>query len=158
MSDNRYPQRKSPRLQGYDYTQSGAYFITICTYKRAHRFGRVTGGAMVLYPLGQIAVDCWNAIPDHFAAVELDAAVVMPNHIHGIIVLPGGGAALGTIIGAYKAAVTREARRQQSAAPDTIWHRRYYDRIIRNKRALERIREYIVSNPARWQATRSYAT
>jgi REP element-mobilizing transposase RayT len=103
-------------------------------------------------------VDCWNAIPDHFAAVELAAAIVMPNQVHGIIVLSGGGAALGTIVGAYKAAVTREARKQQTAAPDTIWHGRYYDHIIRNEHALDRICEYIVSNPARWQADRLYTT
>ena len=114
MSDNRYPQRKSPRLQGYDYTQSGAYFITICTYKQAHWFGHIADGVMVLHPIGQVAADCWAAIPDHFDAVEPDLAVVMPNHVHGIIVLAGGGAALGTIIGNYKAAVTRLVRREQS--------------------------------------------
>ena len=156
MSDIRYPQRKSPRLQGYDYAQSGAYFVTICTHKRAHWFGHITGGLMMLPPMGQIAADCWAAIPDHFDVVELDVAVVMPNHVHGIIVLTGGGAALGTIVGTYKAAVTRLIRRECSAPPDTVWHTRYYDHIIRNERALERIRKYIIYNPARWQADRLY--
>jgi REP element-mobilizing transposase RayT len=81
----------------------------------------------------------------------LAISIVMPNHIHGIIVLPAGGAALGTIVGTYKAAVTRQARQKHSAPPDTIWHGRYHDRIIRNERSLERLREYIVSNPARWR-------
>ena len=158
MSDNRYPQRKSPRLQGYDYTQSGAYFITIRTHKWVHWFGHITDGAMVLNPMGQIAADCWAAIPDHFPGVELDAAIVMPNHIHGIIVLPGGGAALGSMVGTYKAAITRQIRPLQNAPPDTIWHGRYHDRIIRDERALERIRHYIVSNPARWRPDRLRTT
>jgi REP element-mobilizing transposase RayT len=156
MSDRRYPQRKSPRLQGYDYSQSGAYFITICTNKWAHWFGDIRDGVMVLHAIGQIAADCWAAIPAHFTGVELDLAVVMPNHIHGIIVLEGGGAALGTIIGSYKAAVTRQVHRQQLTAPKTIWHTRYYDHIIRNELALNHIREYILSNPTRWQMDRLY--
>lgn len=156
MSNHRYPQRKSPRLQGYDYTQSGAYFITICTYKRAHWFGHIEGGSMMPNQIGQIAADCWAAIPDHFAAVTLDVAVVMPNHVHGIIVLAGGGVALGTVIGTYKAAVTRQIRRECSAPPTTVWHTRYHDHIIRSEQALERIREYILYNPARWQADTFY--
>jgi REP element-mobilizing transposase RayT len=156
MSENRYPQRKSPRLRGYDYSQSGAYSVTICTYKWAHLFGYITDGMMALHPIGRVAADCWAAIPNHFDAVELDLAVVMPNHVHGIIVLAGGGAALGTITGSYKAAVTRIARRRFSA-PKTIWHTRYYDHIIRNEGALDHIRKYIASNPARWQADRLYS-
>ena len=156
MSNKRYPQRKSPRLQGYDYTQSGAYFVTICTHTMAHWFGDCTGGAMVLSPMGRIAADCWAAIPEHFAVVELDVAVVMPNHIHGLVGLTGGGVALGTIVGTYKAAVTRKIRRECSAPPATIWHTRYHDHIIRSERALERIREYILHNPARWHADTFY--
>jgi REP element-mobilizing transposase RayT len=151
MSNDRYPQRKSPRLQGYDYTQSGVYFVTICTHAMARWFGHCTGGAMVLNQIGQIAADCWAAIPDHFEGVELDIAVVMPNHVHGIIVLAGGGAALGTVVGAYKAAVTRQIRRECSAPPAPIWHTRYHDHIVRNQRELERIQEYILRNPARWR-------
>jgi putative transposase len=111
--------------------------------------------ALIRHPIGQIAADCWAAIPAHFTGVELDLAVVMPNYIHGIIMLKGGGAALGTIVGNYKAAVTRQVH-QQLTAPKTLWHTRYYDHIIRNKRALDHIREYIVSNPRRWQMDKLY--
>ena len=107
-------QRKSPRLQGYDYSNSGVYFVTICTHNRQHIFGSINNGNMMLSAMGHIASACWDAIPDHFPSVELDVSIVMPNHVHGIIVLPGGGATLGTIIGNYKAAVTRLIRRLSS--------------------------------------------
>lgn len=108
--NNYYRQRKSPRLQGYDYAQNGAYFVTICTHNREHTFGQITNCDMELSELGEIALTCWNAIPNHFPSVELDVSIVMPNHVHGIIVLQGGNVKLGTIIGNYKAAVTRQIR------------------------------------------------
>lgn len=152
MEHQQYPQRKSPRLKGYDYSQAGAYFVTICTHKMVHRFGRVIRKGMVLNQVGWIALECWQAIPQHSDGVELDAMVVMPNHIHGILVLAGGGAILGVIVGAYKAAVTRQMRRAGHVLPSELWHSRYHDHIVRDERDLARIREYIAHNPARWQA------
>lgn len=151
--NNHFRQRKSPRLHGYDYAQNGAYFVTICTHNREHIFGQITNGDMELSGLGQIALTCWKAIPSHFLSVELDVSIVMPNHVHGIIVLPGGGAKLGTIIGNYKAAVTRASVGTQYIAslPTKIWQARYHDHIIRNDASLQRIQSYIVNNPARWQ-------
>ena len=84
-----YFQRKSPRLQGYDYSQSGAYFITICTHLRQYFFGEINDEEMTLSSAGEIATICWNSIPDHYPDVDLDAFVVMPNHVHGIIVFAG---------------------------------------------------------------------
>ncbi len=146
-----YRHRKSPRLQGYDYAQNGAYFVTICTHNRELIFGQITDGDMELSELGEIALTCWKAIPSHFSSVELDVSIVMPNHVHGIIVLPGGGATLGTIIGNYKAAVTRASggTRYTASLPTKIWQARYHDHIIRNEAALQRIQAYIVNNPAR---------
>lgn len=89
-----FPQRKSPRLQGYDYAQSGAYFVTICTQDRAHLFGEIVDGEMQLSAAGQIAQERWFALPDHHLHVALDAFVVMPNHVHGILLLVGAGSAL----------------------------------------------------------------
>ncbi|RME47185.1 MAG: transposase [Caldilineae bacterium] len=84
MAQNK-PNRRSIRLKGYDYTQPGAYFITICTHDRAHLFGEVVDGEMRLNALGEIARQCWTAIPDHFPHAALDEFVIMPNHVHGII-------------------------------------------------------------------------
>lgn len=79
--------RQSIRLKDYDYRQSGAYFVTICAHERLHLFGRVIDGEMVLSEIGKVVQACWDAIPDHFPHVDLDAFVVMPNHLHGILVI-----------------------------------------------------------------------
>ncbi|HLE53549.1 MAG TPA: transposase [Anaerolineales bacterium] len=79
--------RRSIRLKGYDYAQPGAYFVTICTQRREALFGVILDGEMRINRCGEIVKECWLAIPDHFPQVELDAFVVMPNHIHGIIVI-----------------------------------------------------------------------
>lgn len=82
---NQLPQRKSPRLQGYDYSQSGAYFITICTHQRQQLFGKICEDEMILNNAGKIACEHWQAIPEHYPDIELDVFVVMPNHMHGIV-------------------------------------------------------------------------
>ena len=94
--DPKKHHRKSIRLPGYDYSQAGVYYVTIVTYQRDSLFGEVVNGEMVLNDFGKIADECWRAIPDHFPLVELGAYVVMPNHVHGIIVITdnGRGAAL----------------------------------------------------------------
>ncbi|MCB9455210.1 MAG: hypothetical protein H6671_04395 [Anaerolineaceae bacterium] len=163
------PQRKSPRLQGYDYAQAGAYFVTICTHERAHLFGEVIDGVMILSRAGEIAEERWLALPNHHEGIELDVFVVMPNHVHGIIVLTGivgtGPAlsghhaadnagvvpTLGTVIGSYKSGVTRRIREMQKQPDLRVWQARYHDHIIRNETDLNRIREYTINNPARWQ-------
>ncbi|MEM1293458.1 MAG: transposase [Cyanobacteria bacterium P01_H01_bin.162] len=168
-------RRRSLRLPHYDYASPGAYFITICTYQRQCLFGEIRDGVMKLNKFGEVARDCWQAIPDHFAHVQLDAFVVMPNHIHGIIVItdntrrgtampcpyptpqkrqfgesiPGS---LPTIIGAYKSAVTKRINAARKVRGISIWQRNYYEHIIRNDIALDRIRRYVQNNPASWQA------
>ncbi len=79
--------RRSIRLPGYDYAQSGAYFITICTHERRHLFGKIANKEMILNEYGQIVTQCWLEIPQHFPHTSLDAFVIMPNHLHGIVVL-----------------------------------------------------------------------
>jgi putative transposase len=79
--------RRSIRLKGYDYAQAGAYFITIVTYQRDRLFGDIANERMRLNQFGQIADECWQAIPEHFSNVELGTYLVMPNHVHGIIVI-----------------------------------------------------------------------
>ncbi len=87
--------RRSIRLKGYDYSQAGAYFITICCQDRLRRFGNIVDGEMILNEFGQIAFDEWVKLPERFANMELDVFVVMPNHFHGIVVLNNVG--VGTI-------------------------------------------------------------
>jgi REP element-mobilizing transposase RayT len=81
--------RRSIRLKGYDYTAAGAYFITICTYQRECLFGEIVNGVMQLNTFGLCVQACWQSLPDHFQKLQLDAFVVMPNHLHGILLLDG---------------------------------------------------------------------
>ncbi len=85
MSDRFH--RQSIRLRGYDYRQAGAYYVTVCTHERVHLFGQVTDGAMRNTPMGDIVQRYWDAIPEHMPMVVCDAFVVMPNHVHGIVVI-----------------------------------------------------------------------
>jgi len=82
-------QRRSPRLHGYDYTRAGAYFVTVCTQERIRCFGRVVDGALRLTPAGQMVQEIWDDLPAHYPGIDLDAFVVMPDHVHGIVVLGG---------------------------------------------------------------------
>ena len=89
--DSKKHHRRSMRLQGYDYAAAGAYVVTLVAHERAHVFGEVVDDVMVLNEMGRVAEGCWAAIPHHFAHVELDACIVMPNHVHGIVVLLNEG-------------------------------------------------------------------
>jgi REP element-mobilizing transposase RayT len=160
MTPARPLQRRSIRLQNYDYTQANAYFVTICTQHRRLFFEHEK--------TWDIAQKCWSEIPVHFPHVELDEWVLMPNHIHGIIVFAGSdntmqtprqsenhhslispkSSSLGTVIRSYKSAVTRLARLAQM--DEFAWQRNYYEHIIRDEADLHRIRHYIVNNPSHW--------
>jgi len=170
-------QRRSIRLQGFDYAQEGAYFVTICVHNRTCLFGDVLDNRMQLNDAGQIAKECWRAIPGHFRHVELDAFVIMPNHSHGILCigddafvantgaytvgaknfspLPPGASAfrspsktVGSIVRGFKIGVTKWIRANTDI--HEVWQRNYYEHIIRDDAALNQIRQYIIENPARW--------
>jgi len=148
------PQRKSPRLEGYDYSKEGAYFITICTHERKHYFGEIHEGVMSLSTIGDIAYHHWLRTPEYFPSVELSDYVVMPNHVHLIVYLwetDSKKPTIGNVIGSYKAGVTRRVRRELSF-DDILWQGRFHDHIIRNEENLNYIREYVQTNPARWDA------
>ncbi len=156
--------RQSIRLRGYDYSQPGMYFVTICTRERMEAFGEIQDGEMHLSSSGEIAHSIWSTMPKRFPNIELDLFVIMPNHMHGILVItaqsqgamncaPTSGMrnlTLGQMIRAYKAAVTRTIR--YAGMPEFAWHRNYYEHIarLRKMNELDRIRQYILDNPARW--------
>ncbi len=167
----------SSRLRGYDYSQSGTYFVTICTKEREEFFGKIEKGEMVLSEMGEIANKFWQEIPKHFPFVNLDIYQIMPNHIHGLIeisnvcrdealprlyvgnnskmseISPKSGS-LSAIIGSYKSIVSKMVRKQFN--PITFaWQSRFYDHIIRNEISLNKIREYIRINPEMWERDRN---
>ena len=165
------PQRRSIRLKGYDYSQAGAYFLTVCTYRHTLLFGKVTNGQMALNELGTIAFDSWLSIAEKRSNLSLDNFVVMPNHVHGIIHIgetepmdmglvaslastktPGklSSNSLGTIVGQFKGAVSKRAKTQSIPSASRIWQRNFYEHIIRDEDSLNRIRAYVLENPSRW--------
>ena len=211
-----FKKRKSTRLKEYDYTQHGAYYVTICTHDLKCLFGAVKQDKMVLNGLGIKADKCWKEIPIHFPHVALDEYIVMPNHVHGIIHIQEGTAcrartgslyseagslasgagslysragslysragslasgtgflasgaqrykyddtgqpgslqrfgapvpgSLSTIIRSYKSAVTNQTREMENIPNLRLWHRNFYDHVIRDESDMSRIREYIVNN------------
>lgn len=172
-----HPQRRTMRLPAYDYSQAGAYFVTICTHQRASLFGWILDGEMWLGARGEEVNACWRAIPEHYPRVALDAFVVMPNHAHGIIMIgdasedealrsADAGATcraptvgrkprlerpvLGHIVRSFKAASTKAIRELGMGGPQVVWQRGYHEHVIRSEAALARIRQYIADNPAKW--------
>ncbi len=149
----------SRRLEHYDYAQAGAYFITIATSYHVQWLGRIDGEHMRPGPAGEIVQEIWTSVPARFPGVELDAFIVMPNHLHGIILLPDRQADdpdrihLGRIVRAFKGASTRAIR--HTGLADFAWQADDYEHVIRNDADLNRIREYILTNPLRWALDRA---
>lgn len=142
------------RLRGYDYATPGWYFITVTVVRRRHLFGRIRDDQVTLSRLGQVVVSEWDASFDARPWISCDAFVVMPDHLHALVGwerTPGNRPAdLGRMVGAFKAGVTRRARREKLLRPwETLWDRGYWDRIVQSPSARERIIRYIEQNPAK---------
>jgi REP element-mobilizing transposase RayT len=169
--------RRSIRLQSWNYAANGAYFVTVVAHGRAALFGDVIDGAMRLNAMGEIAQSCWQDIPEHFDHVEIDTYVIMPNHVHGIVMILDDvstdvgaqhccapatdeirnqrainvtAGSLGAIVRSYKSVVTKRINQLRGMPAEPVWQRNYHERIIRNERELNAVRDYITKNPARW--------
>ena len=163
--------RKSIRLTGYDYSQPGAYFVTICTWNRECLFGEISNDEVVLKEYGQVVMQEWINTGKLRPNVELDTYVVMPNHFHGILIINDRGGTIqrrgvlqyaptnafrspsqtiGAMVRGFKSAVTKQINRSRNTPGYTIWQRNYYEHIIRNEKELNTIREYIINNPVKW--------
>jgi putative transposase len=141
--------RKSPRLPEYDYTRTGMYFVTICLRGRVPLLGRVDGHTVVPSRYGEVAATEIRRLEERFPDAETDLFIVMPDHVHLIVTLGIQARALGTVVGSVKSATSREINRlRKTTGP--VWQRGYYEHVIRDDADLERVREYIVTNPVRW--------
>ena len=165
-------RRRSIRLKGYDYSQVGAYFVTICAQNRECRFGEVVDGAIKLSASGEMVLSVWNDLPVRFPGIALDEFIVMPNHVHGIVVLnvsvgaglvPAPDASQGTtispsladVVQAFKSLTTDAYTKAVKAGlfpgfHKRLWQRNYYESILRSDIELAKTRQYIQDNPARW--------
>jgi REP element-mobilizing transposase RayT len=154
--------RRSIRLRGYDYASAGAYFVTICVQRRLCRFGTVVDGVLMRNDAGRMVQATWETLPERFPTLAPDIAVVMPNHVHAIIApadQPAQSARLGDIVGALKSLTTNAyilGVREYGWVPfdQRLWQRNYYEHVIRGEADLARIRNYIETNPARWDTDR----
>ena len=165
--------RRSLRLPGYDYAQPGAYFITVCVHDRRSLFGELIDGQIRLNEVGRMVERWWRQLPNRFALATVDEFVVMPNHIHGIVINVGAdprvrpgpedGAKQGAHIGAplprivrwFKTMTTNEYIRnvrdgRWPPSSGRLWQRNYYEHVVRNDDDLNTIRQYILDNPAKW--------
>ena len=153
----KWPQRRSPRHQEYDYSTIGAYFLTICTHQKVNLLCEIVGGNMKPNAAGTRVAYWWNELQLHYFEVATDYFVVMPNHVHGIMMLDhDGGVSIPDVIGWYKTMTTnayiRGVKEQNWFQFDgKVWQRSFYARIIRDDNELGTIREYIRLNPSRWE-------
>lgn len=169
---------ESARKPHWDYSLPGGYFLTICTKDKKHHFGRILADVMNLSLIGSYAAACWREIPVHHPGVTTDEFIVMPNHVHGIIVISGPerlpemhkreairraqalstvypkSGSLGAVVGSFKAAVTYWCRTQEF---EFDWQPRFHDRIIRGRNSLNAVRQYIRDNPANWHKDEFFA-
>jgi REP element-mobilizing transposase RayT len=189
MKSNHYNpnihHRRSIRLKGYDYSRSGMYFVTVCVERsggfqtrhygtRPHIFGKIENGEMVLNEYGQILQMVWNELPQHYANIQLGEFVIMPNHIHCIIIITnvdnGGivGAGLkpaptppdttttprnhglSEFVRALKTFSARKINDLRNMRGEKLWQRNYYESIIRNEQSYIHIANYIINNPKNW--------
>jgi len=158
-------KRKPNRLRDYDYSQEGYYFITICTRGRKEFFGDIREGKIDLNRFGETVNQCWYDLPRHYPNSSLDSFVIMPNHIHGIIVIDnddvvGNGLkpfpthGLSEIIRGFKTFSSRKINEKIEIDNKFQWQKSFYDHIIRGERSLDLIREYIQNNPLKWDLDR----
>jgi REP-associated tyrosine transposase len=170
--------RRSVRLMGFDYAEPGAYFVTIVTQERSCLFGEIIEGQMQVNRAGEAITRWWLELTRKFTTVETDEFIVMPNHCHGIIVIVDptvgadlrvgppndrtgahAGAPLPTIVQWFKTMTTNEYIRGVKTLGwpsfrGQLWQRSYYEHVIRNADSLNRIRQYIIDNPVRWEFDR----
>lgn len=171
--------RRSIRLRGYDYTQAGLYFVTLCVQNRECLFGEIMDGGMRLNDAGKMIRAVWDEIPAHYPDADIDAFIAMPNHIHGIIAIVGAGPracpdhgqplhhglprgvaptglSLPDVVHRFKTMTTKrytDGVKQLGWPPFSakLWQRNYWEHIIRNESECHRVREYIHNNPFQWE-------
>jgi putative transposase len=164
-------KRKALRLKSFDYSKPGAYFVTICTENRKCVLENIVAGKIKLTTVGEIVKKYWLKLPEKFENIRVDEYVIMPNHIHGIIVIekydcePGNVVAIHELplqkkrrmmlipraIGFLKMNSSKQINRKMKLSNIFQWQRNYYEHIIRDEEDLNEIRKYIINNPLQWE-------
>ena len=170
------PERRSIRLATFDYSQPGSYFITICAFCKKCLFGTVENGGVRLSGIGEVARRCWMDIPNHFPNIKIDAFVVMPNHMHGIVIIqerarravplpvtleafqkPVAGS-IPTIVRSYKAGVSKLVRDATGNREFRVWQSNYFERVLRDGEEFNNAFRYVRENPSMWHLDKENPT
>ncbi len=164
-------RRKSNRLKDYNYSSDGYYFVTICVHKRAEILGKINNDKLILSKYGKIVNYFWSQIPEHYSNVLIDEYVIMPNHVHGIVVINNNQSNVGAehcsaptldcaenkrsnygllskVIKSFKEICVKSIKKEFKDH-EFRWQKSFYDHIIRNEESLNKIREYIIYNPTK---------
>lgn len=175
------PDRHSMRLQGYDYSLPGAYFVTLCTHNQKSLFGTISASIMQLNDFGRIIEYTWRDLPSHIKNIALGEYVIMPNHFHGIIQILGKKFITETPVGAslepalqhtglegnhretlseivrqLKTFSARRINEKRNTPGEPVWQRNYWDHVIRDEEEYHNIILYIKTNPAQWERDKFY--
>lgn len=155
MGENKLPDRKYIRMNGFDYTQAQNYFITIVVHERQHLLGSITDGKMILSAAGEMVSDIINETPNRFQNSTITCSVIMPNHVH-FIINNAGRHYIPEILRWFKSTTTVKyinGVKQLGWQPFNkhFWQRNYYDHIIRDQSDYDRIADYIQNNPSKWR-------
>ncbi len=166
--------RRSIRLNDYDYSQAGAYFLTICTWNREHLFGEIDSGNMSLNEYGEIVKQEWLRTGIIRANVRTDYFIIMLNHFHGILMVSDDrrgtlqraptpeqfgkpvSNSIPTIVRLFKSTTTKQINQTRNSLGRAVWQRNYYEHIVRSEPELNKIREYIVNNPLNWETDENF--
>jgi putative transposase len=155
--------RRSIRLKEYDYAKVGAYFLTVCTFRKVPILGKIREGILTLNDLGIVVSQSWEWLSCQYEYVVSDAWVVMPNHTHSILIITKDPArdssvpkqkSLGGLIGAFKTFSTKRINCSMRSPGSQLWQRNYYEHVIRTEDELNRVRQYIADNPIQWDIDR----
>lgn len=165
-SSTEKPIRKHNRIKHFDYSQNGAYFITICTHDRKRILSEILEDeSLVLYPCGMIAENAVHKIADKYPYVSVDHYVIMPDHIHMLLRIDGSKTRLdsrdeagtgnpsptiGNIVGWYKYQTAKQINVMNGTEGEAFFQRSYYDHVIRNQQDYDDIWTYIENNPRKW--------
>ena len=161
-----YPKRRNLRLPRYDYASLGAYFVTICTKDKRFLLGQIVDSRMMQNRFGEAVASVWKEIPLHYPEINNEVFIVMPNHVHGIIIIQDIGRAgykpaptkthsLSEVVRGFKTYSSRRINEIQKSQGKMVRQRSYYEHVIRNEKDYQKIGEYILFNPSKWETDRN---
>lgn len=166
--DPKIHHRQSIRLKGYDYSQNGAYFITLCSHNRKCLFGEIINDVMRLNKFGILVRDEWIQSSQIRAEIIIGEYIIMPNHLHSIVMISSRNKldhsdrslgyagpksqSISSLVAGFKSSATKKINEVRNMPSSPVWQRNYHEHIIRNQESLNQIREYIIHNPQTWKA------